>query len=421
MRNDDSPAPFRTRRLGREGMALPMVLMGLILVTLLVTTTMYSGATEASIGVAHQNANNVLYEADAALEWYLASRATQRLDIEPGTFERTLPTGLQARFTTSLLSDAAAAPGRPRVWHVTAEPAERGGRAVGAMVHTMPLPQLPAAPEAGAALTLGITAHVHPSSGTSGPRLFGRPSPGICADTVQQPIVVLSATAAALELHGGPNPPWPGEQIILDSRDQPLLAAEVTQDTPLSRLATLADFRFGPLFGEPRWQGSPSASNLPVGSNPRNWGCPAGMGVGCDLIPGASTLWPIVAIDGSGRDVDLFNGIHGQGVLIIVNGNLHVHAPFHWKGLIIVDGAINLHGGSGSGTANEIRIEGAVVALGNMVGGRQVKSRLTEQSLIRYNACAVRSAQRQISNKADRLDEGDVIMFTPYARAELMR
>jgi hypothetical protein len=412
--------PERLLRMGREGMALPMALMALIIVTLLVLGTMTTGSTESAIGMAHQNASHALYEADAALEWYLGSRAMERKDVEPGVFERDLPSGSRARFSAALLSDPSAAQGLPRLWHVTAEPLRQGGRAVGTLVHTLELATRPQAPTIGGAITLGMTVHAHPNSGNNSPKLFGRPTAGFCADTIPRPIII-HASADSVENHGGPTPPWAGETIVRDTRAQAALATEVTQGTTLAKLAGVADFQFGPVFGEPSWRGSASAWNAPVGENPRNWGCPAGFGLDCQSVTGATSLWPIVALDGNGGNVDLVDGIHGQGVLIVVNGNLHVHPPFHWRGVILVDGAVNLHGGSGGGFKNEIRIEGAVVALGNSVGGRRVKSRLVGQSLVRYNSCAIKSSQRQIEIKAARLEEGDVLMYTPYARTELTR
>jgi hypothetical protein len=421
----NAPKPDRPRarfRLGREGVALPMALMGLLIVTLLVTAMLTSGATESTIGFAHRDATHAIYEAEAALEWYIASRATENKDIETGTFVRTLPSGVQARFTgTRLLAPTPPAGGR-KTWLVTAEPLTRGGRSMGALVNTFHITATPKPAIVDAAFTHGFDIEVFPTKNEgTGTRMFGTPTPGLCSNTVQAPIMRRAKDAKYTNKMSKEVPnPFVGETWLEDSRTRAQLAADVLQGSPLSAMAAVADFRFGPLFGEPVWIAkSPiRATHAPLGSNPLNWGCPAGLGAGCEGVPGASDFWPVVAIDANGKIANFDGGVHGQGILIVVNGSAHIHPPFRWKGLILVEGTLEIHSGKEAGANHQTIIEGAAVAL-NTSGSLRINKH-ENSSVIRFNRCAIDAANASLSKFAH-LQPGDHIAYKPYARFELTR
>jgi hypothetical protein len=74
-----------------------------------------------------------------------------------------------------------------------------------------------------------------------------------------------------------------------------------------------------------------------------------------------TSYYPTIAIDAEGGTVDL-QGDHGQGLLVVVNGNLKISGNFRYKGIIIVKGSLDV-----TGTAD---ITGAVIGLNTISVGR---------------------------------------------------
>ena len=59
-------------RLGERGVALPLALLGLVGVSLIVTTALLTSSTEYAISSAHQDATRALYIAEGGLQAYVA-------------------------------------------------------------------------------------------------------------------------------------------------------------------------------------------------------------------------------------------------------------------------------------------------------------------------------------------------------------
>jgi hypothetical protein len=251
--------------------------------------------------------------------------------------------------------------------------------------------------------------------------MFGTPSLS-CSDNLRRDIM-LRASGATYTNKGNKVNPFPGETWTMSSLGHAALRAQVLQNSSLSALTAVADYRFGPMFGEPKWIAKTpiNAFNGKAGTHRHNWGCPTGMGAGCESVPGAANFWPIIAIDANLGHVNFDKGVHGQGVLIIVNGHAHIHPPFRWKGLVIVEGALEIHGGKEL-TANHVtHIEGAAVAFGTPVGkGVQLINKHENHSIIRFNRCAIDAANESIA-KFSHLKPGDNLSYRPYSRFEVVR
>jgi hypothetical protein len=412
----------RAPRLGSQGFALPMVMLGLLVVTLLATATLATGTMEGVTGAAHQDATRSLYEAEAALDWYVADRAAGKHDMEVGTFERILPSGARARFHSAQLSRPDSTTGRPKVWQITAEPVTGFGRSVSALVNTQYVIQAPQPIVVNAAFTHGYDTEVFPVSTTSGTRMFGTPSTTVpCSDNTRRDIMLRAS--GAKYTNKGSSSAFPGETWSMSSLGHAALRTQILQGAPLSALTSVADYRWGPMFGEPKWIAKTPirATNGKVGVHPHNWGCPTGMGAGCEGVPGAADFWPIIVIDANLGHINFDSGVHGQGVLIIVNGHAHIHPPFRWKGLVIVEGALEIHGGKELTSNHVTHIEGAAVSFGTPVGkGVQLISKHENQSIIRFNRCAIDAANVSIA-KFSNLKPGDHLSYRPYSRTEGVR
>ena len=113
-------------------------------------------------------------------------------------------------------------------------------------------------------------------------------------------------------------------------------------------------------------------------SNMQNWGEPFR---GAGHVASCANYFPIIYVDG---DLDLQSNGRGQGILLI-NGNLKLRGTFDWVGLIIVRDDVD----RGNGSAN---VTGAIMARNvNLADGG---SSWTGNQTVRYSKCAVESALR---------------------------
>ncbi len=136
-----SPKTFRLIR-SREGVALPVALLSLIAVTILVTSVLLSSSTEGVLSIAHQDATRGLFNAEGAIEAYIAQ---SQLTLEQKNV-RYLPPGGSVRdsvlLAVSVLGEyPSPIQGFPNdfVFSVAATPV-RGGRRVVAMIHKVNAP-----------------------------------------------------------------------------------------------------------------------------------------------------------------------------------------------------------------------------------------------------------------------------------------
>ena len=111
------------------------------------------------------------------------------------------------------------------------------------------------------------------------------------------------------------------------------------------------------------------------------------MVIGCPASDAA--FYPTVVIDANGGTVDI-TGTHGQGVLLIRNGDAHLRGTFKFGGVVIVEGTLRV-----TGTP---QLEGAVVAMGEeAIIDPGDDSTMLGNSLIRFNKCQIVEAQRNPS------------------------
>lgn len=140
-------------RLGRQGVALPLVLVALVVTSILVSTMLITSATELAIGDAYRDATRALYRADTGLRSFVAAQdwtdPAWTSFSSPSAPIPYVPPGAPAEdavlVTVSRLVTPTAASGR-QVLSIVASPAEGGSdRTVGLLVETAlaPDPALP--------------------------------------------------------------------------------------------------------------------------------------------------------------------------------------------------------------------------------------------------------------------------------------
>lgn len=397
--------PTRATRLlrDRSGLALPLALIGLVAVSLLITTAIVTSSNEVALSFGHQRGAKGLYRADEALERYVAQRVNaswspgvQRLATRTETVQ--LADGSVYNVTTSELSRqrSTAADGtvtRTEVFSAVAEPSAGRGRSVGALLRaTRSSP--PVSLNINSGLTLGVNTTVSGNATISDGSDGGA---GCSADSAAQHAIVYG-NDNTLSVDGSANIVGTMQQ---DTRTGAELIAHVFNGMTIDELVTYANIRFGPAYNQPLYQNSkkPNSAHAEFGYR---WGCPEAL-IQQQLLascpPGTATYHPVVAIDAAGGTVDI-TGDHGQGTLIVRNGTLRIRGNFLYGGIIISEGATHISG--------KPIIEGALITVGSETTIDPDATLTAGTSVVRYNRCAVVQSQAGIA--AGSLDQREQVI-----------
>jgi hypothetical protein len=406
-----TPRRVKSLRLDERGIALPLALMGLVVVTLLVTAALLSSSTEMATSQARTDGSTGLYQAEAAVDRYLSSvaGASARLQDSAGVRTYTLVDGDPAttdpriQLTNTTLSVMTASNGAvTRTFSVLSEPMRGNvarGRAVVAMVVQTTPPPIPFNTNVKSAISLGGDLDVNGNAFTISGR---RQSSDTCTtrgvDAVQK--TSDSDITANNTNHmrnfigqdslGNNTESWSSIKTVAGVSRQQLaynalgLSAGQTLDDLVDALP--ASKKFGPRFGSPV-----SAFDGRVDYTDK-----------------------VAVIDGNGGPVDL---VGDSGVVIVVNGHVRMRGNASFKGIIIVEGNFDL---AGTPTVN-----GAIISLGvyetpagnvinldsNAIGSGHVT--------VQFNKCSIKSAERAFRNASG--DGGTPTTQTPFAWFEVVR
>jgi hypothetical protein len=395
----------------RRGVALPLALTGLVVVSLLVTSAVLTSTTESAIANAQQNSARSLYDAEGALHQRLRNMIAGSTALADGETTVVLPENNRTvRITTNLFRNVinADSAGRTIVASLIAEPlngnGQAFGRAVVAMVqqsasfNTMAL-KVNEGAVVGTELTVGGNSKVIDRSTQ-------------CTDTLGAGAVMHAQGATVRESGSGDI-----QGAIRESQHSgQAFVNHILNGRSLTDFAKLADIKFGAMFGQaafptnarPMWNSTTTSLR---------WGCPTGMGISC-TDTAAVKFYPIIAIDAGGGAVDL-QGDHGQGILIVLNGSLQITGNFKFKGIMLIDGYIDM---SGTGGQTGSKIEGSVIAFGNNTNQRSRvdESETQGNAVISYNRCAVNTAQAAYNARA-RNNPVYAAPTTAFAWYELIR
>jgi len=418
-------APRALTPLGREGIALPLALLGLVVVTLLVTTVLVSSGTEFAVSSAQRDASRSLYDANGALEQYVATQAqaaasnTRFVEGSATTTFNGVGYSLSlARLSRVKTLETSTQTQATDTWSVIASPTAKG-RGVGALVRvTRSLSKLVLS------VTAGATSGGDFSVGGNSTISNGRTGQVGCAngDTVKSSVVV----TAGSEISQSGNSTLQGKAdtatFVRDSLMNRVLGRGVTLDT----LAKYANIKFGARFGRPEWPNNirPSQTySLTTTDSVYNWGCPQGDLGNVSCTAASAARFVVVAIDatnlnnqgGLSHAVTL-NGDYGQGILIVLNGSLNIQGNFIFRGIVLVDQDLSIGGGAGGNNFSG-KIEGTVVAFGTQ---STVEDNVNGTATIRYNKCSIVDAQNALNN--GRLDDmPQVLSNSTFAWYELVR
>jgi hypothetical protein len=380
---------------GREGAALPFALLALLILSLLAAGLLLSSSTERVLSRTHVEATEELYLAEGAVHAWIAARGHH---LAAEAVDSWLPPGGTA--PVRIMVERLAAPGGPgdadrnTLFAVHAEPARQGGgRGVVALMRArqQPLPDLDV--DLGAAITAGESSSASVTAGSATVVTDGTDHPLCPVEDGRAGSAWLLARDRSLSLVGGAQL---AGSVTVSTDPTDALLRSVLRDLGIRDLAWNAGARFGRHFNEPSFPAEPQ----PVHSShpdPRfRWGCPADVIDAVRASATASSLPPpcpagadtaayvTVAIDAENRTIVL-DGEHAQGILIVLNGSLHLRDRFVFKGLILAERDVRISGGGGNWPPS---IEGAIVARGGVAieGGAGARA-------VRFNRCAIDRAQ----------------------------
>ena len=394
-----------------RGFALPMALIGLVLISVLVTGVLLSSTSEVALSGAHRDATAALYQAEGAIESLIAAEtdAFRQGSVALGRRDGwQVPDGKRADVNVAHLSRVphpTLADEFVDLFSITASPAG-GGRTVTAMVEVSPF-------------TLGIdqAATFGGESKIQGNFLVsdGSDSQGLAEGTrscVGRPgssaIVHADGTTVTHEsrnVHGEVvESELSADDLIRETlggftiREFAGFIARTQMSSP-----NLVKFGTNPLWGsapgfptgggnstKPRWFDKNGSVNVVrLQSNPFNWFCPGQMEQKdrCFEVPSLAqsdtTSYRFVLVDAGGGDIEIM-GDHGQGVLVVLNGGIRLSGGFTFRGMILSEKDIDING-------NGNKVEGAIISRNEVRVARpnDSGSELGGNAVVRFNRCTI--------------------------------
>lgn len=382
-------------RLDRRGVALPLALLGLVVVSILVTTALLTSTTEAAISDAQKDATRSLYRADAAVEGYIASRAaalsgTNPQPLQRGTFAFSPQGGGTFSMGVARLQSTNAAHPTQANWRritetysITATPTDGRGRAVGALYSVTR-----DAPSG----TLNINAGA--SIGANSIRIPGQAALLSGVDTSSCSTGNVAALELAAETDYSLRTSQVEGSIVRTTTSMANYGLRVLNNITPQQLAGIAEIKWGEALGGRAWSGFGTSSGTLSRSSGLNWGCPLNVGISsCNTDPDSS-YYPVVAIQPPNGQTAALQG-HGQGVLIVL-GDARVNSNFVFKGVVIIAGDLRTNGGT--------NIYGALVGLGDITldttlrDGDDEDLTINGQALVKFDRCQLNKAQQSLAN-----------------------
>jgi hypothetical protein len=391
-----------SKGLGRRGIALPVALVGLVAVSLLVTTALLTSSAEFAISAAQTTGSRALYTAEGGMQEFvrtlatnpalLVAGSTRTVNVQVGTTaNQTAPVRITANLMATIPPALPANPTR-LIYAVTAEPLDAAGnvrgRSVVAFIEQTQPPPPALTTNITSAITLGGDLDVNGNAFTVNGRYNGCGTSG-GVDAVRA--ASGSAITANNQNHmnnflgyenGGNTSGHNAIDRTTLTRDQ--LARDVLGGMTLQQLINVVPLhrKWGPRFNRPTWSGYVADS--------------AGLAV----------------VDANDGTVDVLGG---GGVLIVVNGNMRMRGNSRFDGIIIVEGNFDL---AGTPTVN-----GALISLAQNDGQNLINldnSALASGHItVQFNKCEILEAQQKFGNQTASVTP--TLLRSAFAWSEVVR
>lgn len=401
----------RVACLDQRGVALPIALLGLVVVSLMVTAALLTSSTEMALSSAHRDGTRSLYQADAALEGFVASRAQAvsagQTGLRPDTtYTYTLSGAGDFAVEVSRLVNRTTSSGSSRtqteVFSLVTEPPGGRGRSVGAFISTTKTWKIiDNNIDEGVATGGGIVNSGNSKISAKSALCTNEGSSGVAVRFTSD---VTQAEKAKLDMSK-----IEGDTATLASVSSSQLIQHALGGATRNDILATATIKFG-YGGAPAYDESKKASSItyPV-PDKYNWGCPSQL-VTCDSAEDVAKV-PTIAINAGGKTIGL-QGDHGQGILYLYNGNLKITGKFVFSGAIIIDGGhFEISGTGTEGT----KIEGSLLSTGGLKD-----SRISGDAVVNYNSCAIAAVENAFNNNAG-ANASQIFNPATYAWFEVLR
>jgi Tfp pilus assembly protein PilX len=359
---------------GERGFILPLVLLGLVAVTIMLMASLLTSSAEVAISGAQQDATTSLYEQESALQQFVAANAATPL--QPSSAAG-YPFSATTNIRVARLSEQASPIDTVRVFAVTAEPVAGSigaSRTIVTLVRQKTAQPQPLQPQIKGALTLSGDLDVRSNAFT----VDGRSSD--CLATGLGVQAVRKSADAGLQGSGAAGTGFTGvtdagsltqgsaaiEATTLDrwalTREALGLAADGWLEDVITQIPP--EHRYGPRFRSPDDTVRQFSGSMPSGET-------------------------VAVIDANGGTVELQSG---SSLLIIVNGDLRMRGNARFDGLLVVEGGFSLQGSAA--------VNGALISLGLESGEGVIGGEATTAGgvTIRYDQCAVDRAKQAYNN-----------------------
>lgn len=407
--------------LDRRGVALPLALLGLVLISLLVTAALLSSSTQFAMSNAQQEGTAGLYASDAALESFVNAKAVLgtatalERGSEPHQFNNVTWTMHVSRLSqrgTGANPDNAEQNRVEETYSIVAEPPQNRGRRVGALVTaTRDYNRFDTNINSGASVSSDKIKLPGGSATLSG------------IDTSS----CATGDVAGLTLAAGVDASQVNRNQVEGRIDTTTItkanfAAHLLDGLSPEQFAKIANIKWGvpALVGakpHPTYTFDTNAFDHTRASG-LNWGCPIGLASPDPCLnDDDKNYMPVVAVQPPTGTQAQFKGV-GQGVLIVL-GNARFNAGFIFKGIVIVVGELTVNGGT--------NVYGAMVALGDVTLEDQTaadadgeQATFNGQSLVKFDRCQLNNAIDAI-NKAMAGSAPQTFNGTTHAWFEVVR
>jgi Tfp pilus assembly protein PilX len=360
---------------GERGFILPLVLLGLVAVTIMLMASLLTSSAEVAISGAQQDATVSLYEQESALQQFVAANAAVPLQpTAAAVHPLSATTSIRvARLANTVTPATALEPETGvSVFAITAEPVAGttgAGRSVVALVRQTAAGPQPLQPNVKAALTTAGDFEVRSNAFS----VDGRAAVDCASGTGVQ--AVRKSAGAAFSGSGASGDGFIG----VAANGSPTQGTGAIESTALDR-AALTREALG--LGPHAWLDDLIAQIPPEHRYGPRFREPDGP---IRQFSGATANGETVAvIDAGGGTVELQSG---SSLLIVVNGDLHMRGNSHFDGLLLLEGGFSLQGSA--------TVDGALISLGmtsaeGVIGDGETGGGVT----IRYDPCAIDRARQ---------------------------
>lgn len=405
----------RTPRLDRRGVALPLALLGLVLISILVTAALLSSSTTFAMSNAQKDGTTGLYASDAALEAYVAARAAAggADALHPGDDSFDFGNLAWKMRVSRLARIKSPHPTNNELnrltetYSIIAMPDDDHGRRVGALYTvTRDYNRFNTNINSGASVSADRIKLPGKSATLSGIDTSSCRTGNVAGLTLAAGVDANQVNEGQVE--GG---------IVQTSVSKSNFATYLLDGMSPEQFANLATIKWGQFPGAKTGTYTFDTNGIDyTRDSGLNWGCPAGVDVRCATDPDRD-FSPVVAVRPPPGTQAQFKG-NGQGVLIVL-GDARFNAGFVFKGIVVVVGELTVNGGT--------NVYGAMVALGDVTLENQTYAdrqgeevTFNGQSLVKFDRCQLNNAIEAVNNSMSRTAAQQFVGST-YAWFEVVR